>query len=199
MRLSISCSIAGLLLVFSMGTPLHAQIDKTDFEYTVTPDRPFGAYNPVAPPEVNDFEPMIGSSRCRSVRRRPDGTWPDSTDMVWEFRYIFDGQAVQDMTWKADGTHSSSIRQFNADSSKWVVTYYSVQTAPFAPSVWTGGRDGDAIVLIRSQRAPNGMEGESRLTFYNIRETGFKWIGEWVSKDGSIVYPFWKISCVKRE
>ena len=30
------------------------------------------------------------------------------------------------------------------------------------------------IVLYKDQKAPNGMEGESRLTFYAINGTGFK-------------------------
>ena len=49
------------------------------------------------------------------------------------------------------------------------------------------------------QKAPNGMDGFSRLTFYDINDDGFKWIGEWVDEAGQITYPFWKIDCTKRK
>ena len=42
-----------------------------------------------------------------------------------------------------------------------------------------------------------GMEGLFRLTFYDITNNGFKWIGEWVNKDETIEYPTWKIDCKK--
>ena len=43
------------------------------------------------------------------------------------------------------------------------------------------------------------MEGYYRLTFYDMTEKGYEWIGEWVDKAETIVYPTWKISCLKRK
>ena len=43
------------------------------------------------------------------------------------------------------------------------------------------------------------MEGNYRLTFYDMRETGYKWIGEWVDKGETIIYPTWKIECTKKD
>jgi hypothetical protein len=31
-----------------------------------------------------------------------------------------------------------------------------------------------------------------------MTKTGYKWIGEWVSKDESIEYPTWKIDCARK-
>ena len=53
------------------------------------------------------------------------------------------------------------------------------------------------IILYREQQAPNGMDGFSRLTFYDLSEKGYRWIGEWVDKTEKIVYPTWKIKCTK--
>ncbi len=54
------------------------------------------------------------------------------------------------------------------------------------------------IVLYRDSTAPDGTEGFYRLTYYEINDEGFKWVGEWTDKSESIVYPTWKISCKKR-
>lgn len=179
----------------------YAQTQKSDFQYTSSPDQPYGAYNPEAPEQLKDFEPMIGSNLCESLLRNPDGSWQDTVSVIWEFKYIFDGKAVQDITWKEDGNHSMSIRQFNPDSSKWAVTYFSTSNASFSPPTWSGGKtkNGD-IVLTRPQKAPgSGSPGTNRLTFFDISDDSFNWIGEWVSEDESVVYPFWKIWCVKED
>ena len=80
-----------------------------------------------------------------------------------------------------------------------MVTFFDSRTAPENPSVWTGSRENDKIILFRDQKAPNGLDGYSRLTFYNIKESGFDWVGEWVSLDEKIVFPFRKIHCMKTE
>lgn len=159
------------LFIVLLPLPARAQIQISDFPYSVTPEQPYGSYNPEAPVELKDFEPMIGSSLCESVQRNPDGSWQDTTDVIWEFRYIFDGKAVQDITWKGDGNHSSSIRQFNADSSKWAVTYFSANNANFNPPGWYGGKtDNGNIVLTRPQQAPgSGTPGTNRLTFFRYQ------------------------------
>lgn len=94
-----------------------------------------------------------------------------------------------------------SIRLFNPDSSKWAVTYFSSAFANFTPATWTGGKTCDGnIVLKMPQKAPGrDMDGTNRLTFYDVSEDSFNWIGEWVSLDERIIYPFWKITCVKED
>lgn len=180
-------------------TSAYAQISLSDFPYEADIENPYGNYNPDAPPELKDFEDLIGRSPCKSVQRNQDGFWQDTLDVIWEFKYIMDGKGVQDITWKEDGGHSMSIRLFNPDSSKWVVTYFSSAFANFSPATWTGGKTSDGnIVLEMPQKAPGrDMEGTNRLTFYNISEESFDWIGEWISIDETIVYPFWKINCAK--
>ncbi len=158
---------------------------------------PYGKVNPKAPQQTKDFTSMIGVSECSSSNRNPDGTWNDPVSMQWKFRYIMDGMAVQDETLKSDGKHSGSIRQYNADSSRWYVHYYTSATATPRLSAWEGNMEEGKIILKMPQAAPNGMEGFSRLTFYEITPKSFKWVGEWIKKDETIVYPFWKIECRK--
>ena len=160
---------------------------------------PYGRINPEAPEQLADFVEMIGRCDCLSQNRNPDGSWQDTVKMVWIFEYIMNGLAVQDKTYKENNTYAGSIRMFNSDSSNWYVHYYSSKSATPKLSTWSGNRKGDKIVLTMPQKAPNGMDGFSRLTFYDISDDGFKWIGEWHNPDTTIVFPFWKIECLKRK
>ena len=156
--------------------------------------------NPTAPTGTGDFDLLIGTCDCKSVSRNPDGTWQDSLRMEWQFKYIMNGTAVQDEVWRENNLMAGSIRQFNADSSKWYVSYYTSATVPSSLPAWGGAKDQEGnIVLYQDQKAPNGADGYSRLTFHNISENSFDWKGEWVStSDESIIYPFRTISCSKR-
>ena len=122
--------------------------------------------------------------------------------MIWEWKYIMNGKAVQDETLKADGSHSGSIRQFDIKSNKWMVHYYSSKGTPDTLPAWKGSKNVDGeIIHYREMKAPNGTNGYYRLTFYDITKNSYKWVGEWVGewvdKTEKIVYPTWKIECTK--
>ncbi|NNE33227.1 MAG: DUF4440 domain-containing protein [Winogradskyella sp.] len=166
--------------------------------YSVSDTNPYGLPNPEAPEQIRDFEELIGKCNCKSVSRKQDQSWADAIDMTWEWKYIMNGFAVQDETIKSDGKHSGSIRQFIADSSQWYVHYYSSASSAITLPTWKGGKkENGNIVLYRDQKAPNGMDGWYRLTFYDINDQGYKWVGEWVDKTEKVVYPTWKIECIK--
>ncbi|MEO1054754.1 MAG: hypothetical protein AAFX87_29245 [Bacteroidota bacterium] len=170
------------------------------FNYEPSKEHPYGQLNPEAPAPTGHFAPLIGKSNCLSVARISQSEWADTVNMQWVFKYIMDGKAVQDETLKADGKHSGSIRQYNADSSKWYVHYYSSAFATPVLSSWEGNKNEKGnIVLYRDQKAPNGADGYFRLTFSNISDEGFDWAGEWVDLAETIVYPTWKIFCTKQE
>ena len=174
---------------------LIAQIDAP---YEPSATQPYGVLNPEAPSETGDFAPMIGLCNCRSVSRNQDGTWADTLNMTWKFKYIMNGTAVQDEVWRENGLYAGSIRQFHQDSGVWIVSYFSNPGTSFTPGIWRGKKADNQIVLYQDQKAPNGMDGDSRLTFYEMDGEGFKWKGEWVSKNGQFTYPFWMIECKKR-
>ena len=170
------------------------------YDYEPSETFPYGRPNPAAPEQLTDFHPLIGKCNCKSTIRKQDGTWNDTVDMTWVFKYIMNGMAVQDETFKMDQTFAGSIRQFNKDSSAWYVHYYSTGFASPTLSAWKGNKteSGD-IVLYKDQTAPNGMEGFYKITFSNISNEGFDWLGEWVNTDESIHYPTWEIICKKEE
>lgn len=167
-------------------------------DYEPSSKNPFGLPNPEAPDGVRDFHPMIGICDCRSVQRNPDGAWQDTLDMVWKFKYIMNGFAVQDEVWRENDLYAGSIRMYHPDSAQWVVSYFSYPAVAWTPGIWHGSKIGDQVILTRPYTTANGMEGVSRLTFYDMTEQGFRWKGEWIKDDGSIVYPFWTIDCEKR-
>ncbi|WP_420604309.1 YybH family protein [Flagellimonas sp.] len=183
--------IAFLSILFLVPVLLVAQYD-----FEPSPEHPFGLPNPNAPKELLDFAPLIGECNCKSVTCKADQTWAEPVDMVWRFKYIMNGMAIQDETLKEDQTYSGSIRQFSQDSTRWYVHYYSTRAVSTTLRTWEGNRNEEGkIVLYREQKAPNGTEGFYRLSFYDIDEKGFKWVGEWVDKTESVVFPTWKIDC----
>lgn len=186
-----------LFLFLTFLTGLSAQISPERTQYEPSPKQPFGLPSPEMKDALKDFSPMIGLCDCKSVNRNPDGTWQDTVNINWSFKYILNGTAIQDETWKEDDKYTTSIRQFNTDSLKWVVTFFGSSPKSWKPGIWVGDKQGENIILYKDQKAPNGLEGVSRLTFYDITDHGYKWIGEWVDKAGTITYPFWTINCRK--
>ena len=171
-----------------------------NFDYEPSAAFPYGRLNPEAPKQVGDFQKLIGTCDCKSVSRINQNQWADTVDMKWTFKYIMNGTAVQDMTLKEDGIHSGSIRQYNADSLRWYVHYYTSSVATPTLSAWEGNKTEDGtIVLRRDQVAPNGMNGKYRLTFSNISLEGYNWVGEWVDLSETVVYPTWRIFCKRTD
>ena len=159
-------------------------------------DYPYGQPNPEAGASIEDWAPMIGSCTCQSVQRNPDGTWKDTISMDWTWKYILNGTAVQDLSLKEGSLYATSIRQYHPDSSEWIVTFFSYPGVAISPGTWRGGKQTDGtIVLSQPQKAPNGMDGFSRLTFYDINDQGYRWKGEWVKDDETVIWPFWHINC----
>lgn len=186
------------LICCIVSIPVFAQ-NSSDFKYAVSAKNPYGKYNPKAPKQLLDYQELIGISDCVSESRGQNQKWSDPVKMTWKWKYIMNGKAIQDETLKEDGTHSGSIRQFNKDSLHWNVHYYTSRVSPSKLPVWTGNRKGNKIVLYKDQNAPNGAKGFFRLTFSEISNKGFNWIGEWVDKTEKVVFPTWRIKCVKRK
>lgn len=190
-----------LIIIFVLGLS-NAKAQNQKYDYTASANNPYGKLNPEAPKELADYAPLIGKSECNSFSKQQDGTWADPVKMYWVFKYIMNGTAVQDETLKMDNSHSGSIRQFNADSSKWYVHYFASQAPTARLSAWEGegGRKmGEEIVLYMPQKAPNGMDGFYKIRFHDISEASFNWVGAWTSVTENFKHETWKIECKKIE
>ena len=174
-----------------------AQTNMTQYEPNA--EFPFGRYNPDVPEQLKDFQSLLGECTCKSFTRKKDQTWADPEDMIWRWKYIMNGKGIQDETLKADGRNSGSIRQFDKDRMRWNVHYYSSAGTPKTLPTWHGNKKDGKIVLYRPQKAPNGMDGFYRLTFYEISKKGYKWVGEWVDKNEQVAFPTWRIECIRED
>ncbi|MEZ4972020.1 MAG: hypothetical protein R2820_01850 [Cyclobacteriaceae bacterium] len=189
--------ILTLILTTGCFTFCFAQSDL--YKYEPSKKNPYGIINPEAPKELADFAPLIGDNQCKSVTRNGQGGWADTVSVRWRFKYILDGLAVQDETLKADGKHTTSIRQYDPVDKKWYVTFFST-TPPFAsPGTWKGEKVDGKIILYNEQTAPNGTEGFYKITFSDISEKKFNWLGEWVDKTEKFSYPTWYLFCTKKQ
>ena len=186
-----------LILLIFISTNIFAQLNK----YDSSKDHPFGKVNPNAPEQIKDYKDLIGECDCESIKRNKDNTWSEPETMLWRFKYIMNGMAIQDETFKSGGSYSGSIRQFNEETGKWYVHYYTSTVNPKSKQlpVWEGNMIDGKIILYREQKAPNGTEGFYKITFSEINEEGFNWLGEWVDNNETVSFPTWKISCVKKK
>ena len=64
---------------------------------------PFGRPHPDAPEQSKDWHELIGICDCVSEARNADQTWAAPQKMTWKFKYILNGNGVQDQTIKDDG------------------------------------------------------------------------------------------------
>ncbi len=182
-----------LLFIFD----LSAQSD-LHYRFEPNPQNPFGKRDPATPMASGDFDPLIGEQACLSLTRIDRDNWADTTTMLWRWKYIMNGNAVQDETLLPNGRNAGSIRQYIADSANWYVHFYSSTLPSTALPAWEGNlTDTGDIVLYRPQTAPNGMEGFYKIVFSEIDPWGFDWLGAWVTPDEKIVYQTWKIWCDK--
>lgn len=192
-------TLSFLLIIISVHVHAETQwLTSTDYPYEPSAKYPFGRANPNAPEQIKDFSALIGLSQCQSTARNPDGSWQPPQEIFWRYTFIMNGFGVQDETLKPDGSHSGSIRQYIAEQNQWYVHYYSSGAPTPVLPAWQGNKteNGD-IVLYRERKAPNGMDGFYKITFYDISESKFNWLGEWVDKEEKIKYPTWKIECKK--
>lgn len=187
-----------ILFLLILSNSMFAQ--EIPLEYEPSASYPFGRLNPDAPMETGDYGKLIGLCDCKRVIRNPDQTWSDTTAMIWKWKYIMNGYAVQDEVFREGNLYAGGVRQFNVDSAQWVVSYFSQPAVPWVPGVWHGGtQENQDIVLFKDQKAPNGTDGFYKITFTNISKDKFDWIGEWVNVGETFKLPTMMIYCQKRK
>lgn len=168
-----------------------------DTSYEPDARHPFGRPNPSAPPELQEFSFIIGQNDCTEQRRKPGSDEWSHTERTWDGHYTMNGFAIFD-TGHSSSSANGNMRIYDPVEGVWNVTFFS--SPAYSSGVWRGTRVGNSIVLKQAQKARGtDMDGWSRLTFSDITTTGFKWVGEWVSLDEKVVYPFWRISCARRD
>jgi hypothetical protein len=186
----------GLLLTLFLLTACQAKQPRAaPLSYEPSEQYPYGRANPDAPEELMQFNFMVGRNDCTEQRlNSATGDWTEA-ERSWDAYYFMNGYAIRDEGRSGSATNGN-IRVYNAEAGEWVVTFFSAPV--FSSGIWRGKKDGENIVLRQAQQAPGtDLDGYSTLTFSNISAQGFEWTGEWISEDGSVVFPFWRIQCQK--
>lgn len=184
---------AALLLTVVLGVvgaprPMSAQQidDQTgsdpDTRYVPSPAYPFGRRHPDAPPELAQFDFMIGEFDCIDEIRQRDGS-KIRFRAIWNARYFLNGFGIQDEYWTPT-FHTSNIRIYDPDDGSWKITFFRMPG--YQSGVWEGGMEGNALVF-RS----GGRKDGPGLTFHNMTDGGFDW-----HSGGD--NPGWTSSCRRR-
>ena len=185
-----------LVLLCLVKTPGHTQTTTLQNSYAPGPEHPFGQRNPDAPPETAQFDFMIGEFSCTDKVRNADGEW-EEIEAIWTASYFLNGYGVQDRYW-SERNATSNIRIFDPVEKQWNITFFDTSGSP--GGVWRGGKEGENMVFRQAQTAPSGTEGVSRLTFSNITDNRFEWVGAFVAGEGTdqeFIFEFWTSSCQK--
>lgn len=177
---------------------IRVSSQENTISYRISKENPYGKYNPKAATEIQDYKDLIGLCKCTLETRNPDGSWQKSLKLSWKWKYVLNGTALQDETLKEDGKISGNIRQYDTIVKQWNVNYYSSEKIPPQLAVWKSNKSTEGrIILYTNQNAPNGAEGFSKVTFFEISDKGYKSIGEWTDLSEKTLYTTWKITCLR--
>ena len=182
-----------LLIVLSLAACQTDPLRPAPLQYEPSARYPFGRANPEAPPELAQFDFMIGMNDCVEQRiNNATGEWVEGV-RSWDAYYFMNGFAIRD-SGKSGASTNSNIRVYDASAGEWAVTFYSAPA--YGSGTWRGKMEDGNMVLRQAQKAPGtDFDGFSVLTFSNVSDRGFDWSGEWISEDGTVVFPFWRIQC----
>ena len=156
-------------------------------DYDANETFPFGQANPKAPEALHDFHFMIGEFDCEDELFF-NGKW-NKMKGRWITNYTLNGYAIQDY-YCNEVYAGTSLRIYRPDEQLWHVTFFGMPGNH--TGLWKGSRDENRIVLTSEQQTPTSEPVTSRLSFSNISDDGFDWLGERVNADGEAT-PNWKI------
>lgn len=163
--------------------------------YEPSPAHPFGQPNPSAPPELRQFDFMIGEFDCVDEIRGADGAW-QRTDAIWNASYFLNGYGIQDVYW-CDTFATSNVRIYDPATGAWRVNFFRAPSTAVGAGQWVGeehvGEQGRRLVMWSG--SPDRKNG-SRLTFFDITDDGFRWHSESL-RDG-VATVGWKSDCKRR-
>jgi len=184
MRRWSGMAVMAATLVAVPGARAQEPVDATDAEprteYAADAEYPFGRPNPEAPPEITQFDFMIGTFDCIDTVLRPAGTRVRFR-AIWEARYFLNGMGILDEYWSPQNS-TSNIRIFDSASGSWKVTFF--KKPGYVSSRWEGKKDGDRMVM-----RPEGNPEGSPLIFSEIT---YEW-------QAGVTNPGWTSSCTRRE
>lgn len=139
-------------------------------------DGDFGARNPAAPEETEQFSFLIGEWTCKTRFANPKGEYNEGR-ATWTGYYILDGWAIQDdwVSVDAEGRefHGTNIRSFNPRTNKWDNRWLPAGSLQW--KYYEAERKGETMVMTGGEGSDPRGSFIDRNTFYDIGENGWRW------------------------
>ena len=189
-------SLAGAAVLLAAPGVQDGQVDAAPFgAYEPNAAYPYGRPHPDAPPELAQFDFMIGEFDCEEATRNRDGSWREF-NAVWNASYFLNGHGIQDRYWNPRFS-TSNLRIFDPKAGLWKVTFFKMPG--YGSGVWMGKKERDKIILRNDPPGEKGTRRISILTFSNIRPDGFNWLGgSYQESDPNTIRGGWRSSCKRR-
>lgn len=147
-------------------------------------DKEYGTLNPKAPQELSQFAFIIGKWRCEARVKGEDGKW-HPYQATWVGRYILDGYLIADEYRMTDQTgdlivHGMNFRSYSVERKAWVMRWFNAMGSfwlELGPEKLGGVRVTHKTITFNFVDT-FARDALSRVTFTNITESCFTWIGE---------------------
>ena len=146
--------------------------------------------HPQAPPQVQQFEFLLGEHRCEDVFTELDGS-QQRLRSRWVGQYVLNGFGIQDHYTNAEFS-ATNIRTYNVAEDRWQVSYF--REPGDISGTWEGQGSSSGAVLQRTFDF-QGQPALSRLVFSVQHDNRFTWRSEYVSGDQRFVD--WRSDCVR--
>jgi len=144
-----------------------------------------------APAPLSHFAPMIGRWVITDWSPNETGAWIEGSGADWDFAYVMDGWAVQDV-WVKPGratavddpsqrTIGTNVRLWDDANDRWKMSW--IRTSAGEPQTWYAQSTAEEIVMtltLPGQDAPR-----RRITFYDMTGETFDWRMEAAGEDGA--------------
>jgi len=157
----------------------QSRADDEPIIYQPNPDSPIEGRNPNGPPELAQYDFLIGDWDAVITWTFP-GQDPSTSHAKWHNHWIINGTVVM-QEWRGPQYTGAEIRQWDAQQGKWVGVniYPDFSNAPNAASA---EKVGDKMFVFVPGQGQNGPF-INRETYYDIGPDSFKMKSE-ISKDG---------------
>ena len=187
-----------ILALCAWGTLATGAAAENQWPYDPSLSHPFGMPNPAqTDSEARVFDRLIGAHECVSQRHNYQTGESVEAPAMWTWYYNMNGYGVRDV-FRLGESAPASQRVYNPGTKEWHVWYMLGQKFFFAGE-WTGGGKGDDIVLESEGAKLGDKDVISRLEFYDIKKSSFKWrSGNVDLTTGKNLFYDWEISCTRR-
>ncbi len=185
-----------VLMVASIAIPPFSFAENV-WPYDPSPLYPFGAPNPAQTDlEARIFDRMIGVHKCRHKRTDYQTREVSEADAIWTWYYDMNGFGIRDHYRYGSGAPASQ-RVFNPVTKQWHIWYFLGQSFYYAGE-WIGGAKGDRLVFEKEDEEIAGRLFLSRLEYYDIERSSFKWKSTNIDNETGEAFVDWEIACERR-